>query len=215
VIYDPRQPSFWADEYIRMTGEFKPLALRILFAGIQQGASALPGGLDVLVNWDWINTAALDWLNRWGAETLYGINETSRKGVVKAIDDWIRSGEPLPSLSARLDRIYGDPRITQTAETEVTRMYAEGNLQAWKSTGLVTEKIWQTANDERVCPICGPLHGTTVGIDSGWSMDAGGEIVSSYGGLLAPPAHNRCRCWLAPVVSEDALRQRLREELRR
>jgi len=39
--------------------------------------------------------------------------------------------------------------------------------------------IWETANDERVCPICGALHRKREG---------------EWGGLSGPPAHPRCRC---------------------
>jgi hypothetical protein len=38
--------------------------------------------------------------------------------------------------------------------------------------------IWQTSNDERVCPICGPKHGKEI---------TDGKF---------PPAHPRCRCWV-------------------
>ncbi len=42
---------------------------------------------------------------------------------------------------------------------------------------------WQTAADERVCPVCGPLDGETAPI--------GGTFPGGYAG---PPAHPRCRC---------------------
>lgn len=42
-------------------------------------------------------------------------------------------------------------------------------------------KIWVTARDEKVCPVCGPNHGLTLPISSAWPW---GD----------PPAHPRCRC---------------------
>jgi SPP1 gp7 family putative phage head morphogenesis protein len=39
--------------------------------------------------------------------------------------------------------------------------------------------IWETANDERVCPVCGALHG---------------KREDDWNGLRSPPAHPRCRC---------------------
>lgn len=48
------------------------------------------------------------------------------------------------------------------------------------------EQTWVTAEDERVCPICGPLHGATARIGEAFSQ--GGET------QLQPPAHPRCRC---------------------
>jgi hypothetical protein len=80
------------------------------------------------------------------------------------------------------------------AVTEVTRSYAEGNQIAWKESGVVEGKEWNTANDEIVarCPICWPLHGVVIPI--GEEFD---------GGFDGPPAHPRCRCWITPVVIGD------------
>jgi len=47
-------------------------------------------------------------------------------------------------------------------------------------------EVWQTRNDEIVCPICGPRHGKEEG--DGWTKDDG------------PPAHPRCRCWTNHVL---------------
>jgi len=47
-------------------------------------------------------------------------------------------------------------------------------------------KIWLTAADERVCPICGGLDGETVNLHARFSN-----------GLMYPPAHPQCRCAVA------------------
>lgn len=46
-----------------------------------------------------------------------------------------------------------------------------------------TVAIWQTAEDERVCPVCGPLHDARA---TRWATQFPN----------GPPAHPRCRCWL-------------------
>ena len=48
-----------------------------------------------------------------------------------------------------------------------------------KSKGVTYIKVWRTARDERVCPICAPMEG---------------KPESEWGGLSIP-AHHRCRCW--------------------
>ena len=211
---NPLQYEFWAEEMRRYWGDFAPLVLRILMAGAQGGALELPAGAAFLINWDAFNQAAVDFLNKQGLSFLAGINENTQIRAIKIIDGWVKSGSPMPVLQAQLAPLFGDERARRIAVTEVTRMYAEGNLMAWKSTGYVTEKVWRTARDDRVCLICGPLEGKVVSIDAGWSADASGNIVADYGGLLNPPAHTNCRCWLQPVVSEAAFANRLDQILR-
>lgn len=81
-----------------------------------------------------------------------------------------------------VDDIFDDRRIDRVAITEVTGAISAGEqaLAVRVAGGLTT--IWQTERDDRVCPICGPLHGTD----------------ESYFGprVAAPPAHVNCRCWL-------------------
>lgn len=202
---DVFQPAFWEDEYLRSLGTSGPTALDIVFAGAQSGNSMLPASVRFLVDWDWFNQSAIDWLNAWQDTVLRDINATTRAQTVDIISNWIKSGENFDLLRAKLAPLFGATRADVIASTEVTRMYAEGNMLAWESTGVVGAVRWRTAVDERVCPICGPLHNMTARINAnGFTTELGGL------GLNSPPAHPRCRCWLQPVVSEDLLRQRIR-----
>ena len=209
---NPLQQPFWDDNYRRMVADNQTTAIRVLFAGAESGASILPQGVDLLMNWDWINTAAINYLRTWRLSTVTGINNTTRTQTVNAITDWITSGDPLDNLISRLARTFGPQRAELIASTEVTRMFADGNQLAWKSTGVVSGKKWQTAVDERVCPICGPLHGKIVSLDGAWTMDEAGNVTEGIG-VTGPPAHPRCRCWLLPIVTEEGLRERIREIL--
>ena len=60
------------------------------------------------------------------------------------------------------------------------------------------------AEDERVCSICGPLHGKEVGLNKAFvTQDEMDELgISDYDGIIkSPPAHPQCRCALIPVVA--------------
>lgn len=48
------------------------------------------------------------------------------------------------------------------------------------------EKVWLTAKDELVCPVCGPLHGVAVPV--------GEKFQTDVGKLWVPGAHVNCRC---------------------
>ena len=112
------------------------------------------------------------------------------KQVQEAMASWIQSGDPLSALENTLGPIFGTVRAQMIAATEITRIFAEANSKAWSSTGFVNKVQWQTARDERVCPICGPKAGQLYDVG-----DSGNR----------PPAHIRCRCWLQPVVDVEAV----------
>jgi SPP1 gp7 family putative phage head morphogenesis protein len=207
---DPRQLEFWSAEERRLWDEIAPTILTVMFEGARAGTEALPKGLQVLVDWDWVNEDVIRFLYEYRLGILAKVNETTRTRTVQAIDEWIRSGERLDMLSKRLEPIYGKSRARRIAVTEITRYYAEGNVSAWRSTRLVSGKQWRTAADELVCPICRPLNNKIVGLnDDGFTTETGGI------GLFAPPAHPNCRCWLQPVVSDELLRDAIRQELDR
>lgn len=96
---------------------------------------------------------------------LKGIKKTNKK----------RKGE---------DWLLGEDRAETIAITETTRAISIGEELAGivaKSQGVLLEAYWETAQDERVCPVCGALHGVA---EMYW--------VDEYPN--GPPAHVRCRC---------------------
>lgn len=204
--------EFWnglKDQAFRRTAR---VLYEIFDAGSLAGERVLPKRAQILVDWDVISQAAIDYLEIYRLHTVPGITQTIQDRATKVIRQWIESGEPLRDLTQRLDPVFGTARAKRIAVTEVTRTYAAGNTAAWKSTGLVTAKVWQTAVDERVCPICGPLHGKTVEIDGNFSL-LGESLPPGFNPaemiFIHPPAHPGCRCWLKPVVSEAALTDRI------
>jgi SPP1 gp7 family putative phage head morphogenesis protein len=191
---DPRQLSFWDPEEQSLWDMLSEPILKVVFAGAKSGVLALPKQLQVLADWDSINHSALDYLSKYRIGTIANITKTTRDQTIKAIDGWVRGGEPLKTLEARLAPIYGDTRANRIAVTEVTRMYAEGNTMSWQSTDLVDQATFHTSEDEKVCEICDPLDGEVVDVDD-------------YG--RKPPLHTGCRCFQTPVVSEDRLREKI------
>lgn len=193
------QPSFWDDEESSLYDAMDELLLIALTEGVTGGVDALPANLRVLVDFDHVNKNVLDYASQYKYSWIKGITETTKTQTQQAIADWIKEGTPLDALEAKLSTIYSPARAERIAATEVTRVYAQGNQQAWEATGIVDGMTWQTARDDLVCPICGPLDGTEIGI---------GDIDAM------PPAHVSCRCWTLPHVSEDAVSSKLDEILR-
>ncbi len=102
---------------------------------------------------------------------------------------------------------YSDStRAEMVARTETFRTANYATVEAWKQSGVVTEKIWYTAEDESVCPDCDALHGTVVGIDENF-LDKGDTTESGktidYSDIEGGSLHPNCRCYIRPVVSSD------------
>jgi len=148
------------------------------------------------VDWGLANAAVLDWVAREGEAIFSGLMLTSAKEATAAVSAWATSGAPLRELQKTLSRgsLFGGSRGSLIAVTEVTRAYSRGNLVAWKESGVVSGKEWQTARDERVCQICAPLDGKIVELEGSFQTAEGLDNVGD------PPAHPGCRCDTAPIT---------------
>lgn len=241
MALDPRTFDFWRKEELLLNETLSPIVVRALIAGAAAGADALPAAMQPFVNWDVVNRGALEFLRRYRVDTIPNISETTRKQIIGLMDDWIRSGQHLNVLKAQLAELpaLSKTRADMIGITEVTRIFNAGNHEAWKATGIVSSERWNTANDERVCFLCGPLEGKIVSIDSDFPFDAetianspqmrvilGDDYTQAAGlnranaainnlgaGVLYPPAHPRCRCWTSPVVSEVAITRQFEDIL--
>lgn len=77
---------------------------------------------------------------------------------------------------------------TETLRASNTGRYATFDQAAdagYVARGTATVE-WLTAEDERVCPVCAPMDGTTTPLDHPFQTD--------LGAFLHPPIHPACRC---------------------
>lgn len=82
------------------------------------------------------------------------------------------------------------------ARTELAFAYNQGSYEGTKqaqAAGYMGEvvKIWCTADDERVCPICGGLDGKRIAMDEDFDFST---KLSTPTIRRVPPAHPSCRC---------------------
>lgn len=133
-------------------------------------------------------------------ETLRLLNET--------ISASQQEGWSLDELTSKISDIYelsDGYRAERVARTETFRVANDATKTAWKESGVVKTTKWYTAEDERTCEFCGPLHGKIVDIDSNY-FDKGDTATGSEGGKLDltydnvgnPPLHVNCRCYIRP-----------------
>lgn len=116
-------------------------------------------------------------------------------------------------LSVRYSARQHRYRAYNIARTELAFAYNQGSYEGTKQAqeaGYMgdTVKRWLTADDERVCPICGALEGKVVAMEEEFLFPTKLE------GRLqtirrVPPAHPSCRCAVAfeevsPPLEKDA-----------
>jgi len=75
----------------------------------------------------------------------------------------------------------------------------KGSLDAYRQSGVVTTKVWRTAEDEKVCGLCGPMNGKEIPLnenffDAGTSVTVGKETWKFLDHVEAGFAHPHCRC---------------------
>lgn len=141
-------------------------------------------------DWTLANTAARDWAAQYSGTLIRDIERTTVEAVRQRVASWIDSRETLQQLADDLAPVFGRRRADMIAATEVTRAVAEGNRIAYRESGVVEQIEIRTSRDERVCPVCGPLHGTQH------------PLATGHPTLGFPPYHVACRCWIVPVVPE-------------
>lgn len=204
--------SFWREEASRLLS----ILLNFVNTGANGGvrrAQAVVEEIGIGLDWTMPFTQAADWARRHCAElvsfdpdTPMSIINTTRERIRASVANWIETPDMgLPDLWKQLqeDHAFSRYRAELIAQTETTRAYAEGEMagaKAMEEQGYIKyQKEWKTvalfgSGPGTVCPICEPLHNTTVdGTD--------GEFDTAVGMLLGPPAHPGCRCWINVIPS--------------
>jgi hypothetical protein len=177
--------TLWDEINMSYTREIAP-ALEKVFL---QQARVLLDEIPIGVDWGLINRRAVDWARSYTYDLVRGINNTSREALRSAGSAYFERGQTRAELEAALSRIYSPVRSEMIAVTEITRAASAGEIavdEELRRDGIEMSVVWQTSNDELVCPLCSPLNGKPRGID--WSEP--------------PPRHPRCRCWINHVLPE-------------
>jgi SPP1 gp7 family putative phage head morphogenesis protein len=142
----------------------------------------LPG-----VDIDEIGTSAGEWAQQHTSGLVVGITDSVRKRLRSITQSFLDTpGMTRRELEERIRAVgLSKTRAEAIAITEVTRAAsaATNGLQGHyrERYNLAYLRVWQTNEDDRVCPICGPLDGKS---EQYWRTRF----------PQGPPAHPRCRC---------------------
>jgi len=195
---DPAKAADWAHQQWRMNDAMEKKLKAALYDSVSLGVNVsldLMEQVGISFDYTMVMDEALEWAKAYSYELITGIEATGKEVVSRAVARFIETGKPLEDLAAELAKIYSEPRAAMIASTETTRAFFEGQAASFRSSGVIQKMEWRTSRDERVCPICGPLHGKRA------------KLGEKFSGAYTPPAHPRCRCWIAPVVERTPQEQ--------
>jgi hypothetical protein len=157
----------------------------------QTSVEALVKGYTAQVNAGWGEGLAWD-----RATQGFGLDPTQMRtyitGLMKKESGWNDIAVP-PQAQAALDKaiLVRADRLGQNESYKAVQVGKNMIWMAMEASGDLpsgTLKKWVTAQDERVCPVCGPLDQVTVALHHKFSSPTGNEK------FYAPGVHPRCRC---------------------
>ncbi|MFD6097195.1 hypothetical protein ACFWF4_12925 [Nocardiopsis flavescens] len=129
--------------------------------------------------------------------------------VVQEVAGWdipARVDETLARQAARLD-VEPEARRPRRVGIAQRALWTQGLTlihraagvgSAWFAGAFGLGLVWYTREDERVCPVCGPLHEVPIPRQGGGFVlpPPPGATWRGFTGL--PPLHPRCRCFPRP-----------------
>lgn len=168
---------FWADYRRRLRAAIAAPAMRLALLGALHGRRRIPKELQDTVDWNLANQSAITWAKQYANGIVSTVVDTLSSDMKDQVAEWAEAGETTPDLVSRiLTKVDSRDKAEQIAETEATRIYAEGSDQAYQASGIPPMAIkapahvrcrcyhqpkrlkngdwvvvWYTVRDERVC----------------------------------------------------------------
>jgi SPP1 gp7 family putative phage head morphogenesis protein len=138
-----------------------------------------------LVGMKWVDGELVE-----NPNAVWTITEGTREKLRSLVSNAIDEGWSSHRLSDEVQdsQAFSDARAEMIGRTEIARAHVQGNLTAWKASGVVDKKEWLTA--EACCDECAELDGMIVDIDDEFP---GGDA----------PLHPNCMCVVLPVLTEQ------------
>lgn len=171
--------AYWQNGWKKIRKVVEPILLDV-YLGHAEAAMVRTG---IGVEWTIVNRNASEWARNHGETILKQLFDRTYEGVSETVPQYFEQGWTSKELAKELERYYSPVRAEMIAVTETTRAAVEGErayvAQLESETGRKMVPIWLTANDEIVCPVCGPRHEKPI-------------VTEDF-----PPAHPRCRCNVA------------------
>ena len=154
-----------------------------------------PEGIDQLTTraFTLVDTDALDFMSQYNLVLAGDVHRELADGIRRTVMSGIATGKGVEDIVRDLGHVVKHPesfrhagskvfskaqyRMEVIARTEVLRAHNQGRIKFHQQVG-VQKLEWMTMEDERVCPVCGPLDAKRF----------------DTGRFPQQPAHPNCRC---------------------
>ena len=141
-----------------------------------------------------VNEKAVAYAKERAAVLVTNISESTRGMLRTDVATAMQEGWSNDKLSATLEDNYAfsSARSDMIARTETAYADVQGNLDAYKVSGVVESKEWITGAG--CCDLCDELDGETIPLDD--------TFATEDGAIQGPPLHPSCRCDLLPITKD-------------
>ena len=168
-------------------------AAYLVWAGSQGGQAAMDK-LGISGIFGLKNDALITYFNDYSRLVINSVDNYTKQWIATKIQDGkiagltpfeiqqslMEDGEAMSAIRAERIVLTETAQAMKVIENEAARRYG------------ITEMIWRTSRDERVCPICLPLEG---------KIKPMGKTYPD--GFDGPPGHVSCRCYEEEVIPTD------------
>lgn len=197
VAAEPFDQAAWGR---RLAQEARPL----LQATLVEAAEAELTSLAVGAVFDLENPLVTRWLLGRSQQFARQVTATTWDMLKAALAEGIGQGEGIAELSQRVRAVYADAkgaRAAAIARTETIAASNEGSLQAAERSGVVQQKQWVSALDERTRATHRAAHGQRRGLRE--SFMVGGATGRGPGQMSSAAESGNCRCTLIYVLKDE------------
>lgn len=142
-------------------------------------------------------------------QAIYGRIGLTRRQQ-RAVENYRTRLEAEGVTGARLDRMVARyvertrrRRAENIARTETIRAAHAGTQDIWREAVMLgylpadVQRTWIVTPDDRLCPICEPMHGQLRGLEEEFTSPSNGAAT------LYPPLHPSCRCSMALALPDE------------
>lgn len=178
-------PLFWNEFSTEYRDALYPLLEQVFLDSAEQ----MLGTTSIGVDWNLMNEEAARWARQYTYDLVSRITDNTRAALQEKVGGYFETPTSLGALEESLTSLFGEVRAGMIAVTETTRAAVQGEfaiVEKIQAQGIDMVAVWQTNNDDIVCPICAPRNQQRQG--AGWND--------------MPPAHPRCRCWISYEFTE-------------
>ena len=163
------------------------------------------------VGFEFANPEVQKWVDTSTTRLSNGIGESTTVRVRELIGTGLEEGQTIDEIAGNLEaKGFDAARARTIARTESARGLVQGQVEAWKQSGIVAGKKWLVAPEP--CPFCEAVgqQDQTKGMSEsflsvGDSVTAadGSRYVIDFENVSGPPLHPNCRCTLIPILEGE------------